>query len=82
MGPARPPDSIASFATRAQHRRAWNETNGSRECHGSLITAALDTCHYDNHNVFVRNTLQGGVKYRISLQRARAIQMQYSTYGV
>ena len=23
---------------------------------------------YNNHNVFVRNTLQGGVKYRTSLQ--------------
>ena len=53
--PMGPPDSIASLAMRARRHRAW--TNGSWECHGSLVAPAnpghLFTCHYDNHSVFV-----------------------------
>ena len=36
-----PPNSIASLATRAQRRRDWSETNGSRECYGSFVAPAI-----------------------------------------
>ena len=63
------PDSIASFATRAQHRFALNETNGLRlihsTCHSSLATGTPATMIT---TMFLFATLQGGVKYRTSLQ--------------